>query len=103
MLKKMIYATDLGPQSFYIAEQAVALAKLCQAVLLVHHVVEPPPTEKADFSQRESAIVQKQNVAQKSLRNLCTHLQIDETHQMLTIGEGQSEILRVAKERQCDL
>lgn len=100
---KILYATDLGPQSLYIAEQALALSQLCKASLFVLHVIEPPLLGGADFSQREKAIAQKQQLAQKSLQDLCARLQVPLNHQLITVGEGQADILQVAKEQQCDL
>lgn len=100
---KILYATDLGPQSLYIAEQALALSQLCEASLLVLHVIEPPLTGVADFSQREKNIAQKQQLAQKSVQDLCRHLQVPTKQQHITVGEGQAEILEVAKAENCDL
>ncbi len=100
---KILYATDLGPQSLYIAEQALALSQLCEASMLVLHVIEPPLMGVADFSQREKAIAQKQQLAQKSVQDLCQHLQVPAKQQFIRVGEGQADILQVAKEEQCDL
>jgi universal stress protein A len=99
---KIIVATDLGPQSLYIAEQALALSRLCKASLLVLHVIEPP-LAMTDFARRETEIAQKQTQAQKSLQDLCLQLGVGNNHQFLAVGEGQVEILRVANEQQCDL
>ncbi len=103
MYSRMIFATDLGPQSLYIAEQALALSKLCQGELLLLHVVEPPLADTSDFSQREKMIQQKQSSAKQSLSDMCLELGLNESQQFLSLGEGQVEILRVAKEKQCDL
>lgn len=103
MYSKIIFATDLGPQSLYIAEQARALSILCKGKLFLLHVVEPPLTEVADFTQREKTIQQKQNSAKKSLSDLGLQLGLTTDDQFVALGEGQVEILRVAKEQHCDL
>lgn len=103
MYSRIIFATDLGPQSLYIAEQALSLSQLCKAQLSVLHVIEPPLAELSDFAGREAAIEKKKLLAQKSLEDLCRQLSVEKDRQLLTIGEGQVEILSVAKEQQCDL
>lgn len=103
MYSRIIFATDLGPQSLYIAEQALALSILCEGELLLLHVVEPPLTDMADFSQREKTIQQMQSAAQKNLRALGLQLGLSETQQFMSLGEGQVAILSVTKEQQCDL
>lgn len=103
MYSRMIFATDLGPQSLYIAEQALALSRLCQGELLLLHVVEPPLADISDFSQREKMIQQKQKSAKQSLDDLGLQLGLTKAQQFLSLGEGQAEILRVAFDKQCDL
>ncbi|MGE3319203.1 MAG: universal stress protein [Candidatus Berkiella sp.] len=103
MYSKILFATDLGPQSLYIAEQAATLAQLCQGTLLALHVVEPPLAGLSDFTAREKAIQQKKEVAEQSLHDLCLQVGVSEDHQFIMVGEGQSLILKVAKQEQCDL
>lgn len=103
MYSRIIFATDLGPQSLYIAEQALSLSLLCKAQLWVLHVIEPPLAELTDFAGREAAIEKKKFLAQKSLQDLCRQLSVEKDRQLLAMGEAQVEILSVAKEQQCDL
>lgn len=103
MYSKILFATDLGPQSLYIAEEAATLAQLCKATLLVLHVVEPPMVGLSDFTARDKAVQQKKAVAQQSLHDLCLQVGVSEDHQIIMVGEGQSVILKVAKQEQCDL
>lgn len=103
MYSKVLFATDLGPQSLYIALQAATLTQLCKGTLLALHVVEPPMTGLSDFTAREKAIQQKTEVAQKSLQDLCLQVGVRKDHQFITVGEGQVAILEIAKQEQCDL
>jgi nucleotide-binding universal stress UspA family protein len=100
---RIIFATDLGPQSYYIGLQATKLSKICQAQILALHVVEPPITYTANFSERDKFIKNVKTSAEKSLQALCVQLGLSADCQMIRIGTPQEEILNESIKDHCDL
>ncbi|MFI4937633.1 MAG: universal stress protein [Candidatus Berkiellales bacterium] len=103
LYQKILFATDLGPQSYYIGERAVRLSQITSAKVQVLHVIEFPITYTANFAERENIMKKAEDVATKSLIALCTQLGIDPSLKIITQGEPQTEILEIAKEQKFDL
>lgn len=103
IFSRILFATDLGPQSLYIGQQAVKLSSLCEAQLFALHVIEPPITYTSDFSGHDKSIEKSKTLATKSLTALCTQLEIPITQQLIQVGIPQSEILELCTKKRCDL
>ncbi len=100
---RILFATDLGPQSLYIGQHALKISKLCKAECVVLHVIEPPVTYTADFAEREKLVKKVQTAAQKSLGALGAQLGIVSSEQLIRVGLPQEEILAYSIKHQCDL
>lgn len=100
---KILFATDLGPQSLYIGEHAKKLSSICQAKLYIMHVIEPPLIYTAYFSEHEKEIERIKQNAKKSLNALSQELGIQPEDQILATGSPQEEILEIRDKKQCDL
>lgn len=100
---KILFATDLGPQSLYIGEQAKKLSQICQAKLYIMHVIEPPITYTAHFSEHENEVKKLKENAKKSLSALSKELELQPDDQILCLGRPQEEILAQHHKKQCDL
>lgn len=99
----ILVATDLGPQSYYIAQRALILSKQNQAKFSVLHVIEPPLTYATDFAKREKELTTAQTIAQKSLSALSQQLGINSSLQKIAVGTPQNVIVEYAKQHHCDL
>lgn len=100
---KILFATDLGPQSLYIGNQAKKLSSICHATLYIMHVIEPPLTYTAHFSEHEKEVKKLENNAKKSLNALSQELGIPLENQLLCMGTPQEEILAERNKKQSDL
>lgn len=103
LYKKILFATDLGPQSLYVGHRALQLAALHGAECIVLHVIEPPMTYTAEFSEREKLIEQTKAAAQKSLASFCVALNQPSLSQLVSLGTPNTEIIEIAYKQQCDL
>lgn len=101
--ENMLFATDLGPQSLYIGQQALALSQLCGAKLSVIHVIEPPVTYTTEFAKHDTQLEQAKLKAKDSLQALGNQLTILQQNQMLEVGIPQEEILAASIHHHCDL
>ncbi len=103
LYQRIIFATDLGPQSLYIANHAVKLSRLCQASLIALHVVEPPMTYTVQFHERDENLKAATDNAAVSLKALCEKLASPEIVQIIQVGAPQDQILALSIQHDCDL
>lgn len=99
----ILYATDLGPQSYYIGARALQIAKLNQATLSMIHVIEPPMTHISDFAQRTKELDAALAQAKLNLNALCQQLCVPQATQIVCQGTPQDKIIEVALQNKCDL
>ncbi|MBS0288112.1 MAG: universal stress protein [Proteobacteria bacterium] len=100
---RIIFATDLGPQSLYIGQHAAKISRLCQAQLIAMHVIEPPLTYTVEFNKRDAQLKDQLKRASLSLAALCEQLKIKDIEQVVKVGSPQNEILTQSLHLQCDL
>lgn len=103
LYSRIILGTDLGPQSLYIGQQAKQLALLCQAELIILHVVEASIAYTAHFAEQNTNLKKSQENAYKSLQAFCTKLSISEDQALLKTGTPQDTLLETVSEKHCDL
>lgn len=103
MYSRLLFSTDLGPQSLYIGQRAFRLSQICEAELHILHVIEPPVTYTTNFSEREKILKKAQDVAKASLSALSVQLGLKESQQIISVGSPQNEILDIAFKGQMDL
>ena len=120
-IKKILYTTDLSPNSGYVLRYAVNLARRHAAKLIVLHVIEElPPTAKAHLelylddeklkklSEEKTANAKERiyknliEVCKKELNNL---LEAEDIFDYFEVVEGYpaDEIIKKADEFSCDV
>jgi nucleotide-binding universal stress UspA family protein len=119
-IKNILYATDLSKNSAYAFQYAVDLAEHYKAVIHIVHVIEElPPSVKAmvegylTHEQMENLAHQKSNTMEKirdRLQLFCETFQEREPQCELRVasidiceGYPANEILKKAKEKDCDM
>jgi nucleotide-binding universal stress UspA family protein len=120
-IKKILYATDLSPNSIYAMRYAMNSAKNHDARIIMLHVIEPlPPTSQIlilaylDDERMENILSQNINFVkariEKRLKKFCKKELKEEPELMdriesIEISEGfpAEEILKKADELSCDI
>ena len=103
--REILVALDLGEQSEPIARRALALAQGWGARVRLMHVVPFMPVEPMNESlvpvvQLDTALVDK---AREQLLALAARLGVATDSCTVITGSVKGEILRAAREQQCDL
>jgi nucleotide-binding universal stress UspA family protein len=108
-LKKIVCPVDFSESSDRALEQAVALAKMNEAELLILTVVQPMPTvtgEGVIIPELRPAPFQMTDVAQEHLSKLRTSFCgdiLDRTSIHVAVGVPFVEIVRFSREAEADL
>lgn len=104
MYKTILYATDFDDVGIHAAHKAKQLAEENQAELYLVHVIEPIPAYAypgfSGFAEVEESI---RSQAESSMTKLCKELEIDNAHNLITLGSTKHEVLRIAQEKKVDL
>lgn len=103
MYEKVLYATDLLPETECVAERAKQLADFHKAELYMIHVVENLPAIYASpmVFDVESTIYQE---AKKGMKELAKNIGVDfEKNCKVELGSIKEEALNYAKSINCDL
>lgn len=103
MYKKIIVATDLSEISHKTLHRATEMAKLCQAQLVMVHVVEPLPAYAMGYFGSVNVEQELLEEAKKNLADLGKEFNIAAADQLVEMGSIKTSILNVAKEKQADL
>jgi nucleotide-binding universal stress UspA family protein len=101
MYHRILYATDLSPNSKSVARRAWELANNFDAQLYFVHVIEfMPPNLTAGMLEVEGPDMDN---AKKILSELGKEYMVPEDHQFVLLGLTKTEILKKAKELNIDL
>lgn len=101
MYHRILYATDLSPNSKAVARKAWELANDFDAQLYFVHVIEfMPPNLTAGMMEVESPDIDN---AKKVLSELGKEYMVSDDHQFVLLGLTKTEILKKAKELNIDL
>ncbi len=104
--RRILAVLDLGEDGSDVAQRALAIAKSCgDARLELLHVVEYVPVEPLSDSlmpavQIESELLER---ARKRMTVLAQNLVVTDLHWSVEAGNVKTEIVRIARERSCDL
>lgn len=105
MYNRIVLAVDLTDESILVANKALALCQSTGAELTIIHVIESlnyayggdVPIDVTDIQQ------QLKNTASERMAILAAQLDLANTDTCITQGGIESEIHRIAKEKQADL
>jgi universal stress protein A len=105
MYSKILLAVDLNVDSIAVARRAREVAALMRAQLTVLHVVEYVPVEPAaeNLIPPVPLLDELAAAARERLVTLCADIGVDTDQQRVEVGSVKGEIIRVAREMQCDL
>ncbi|HSH29911.1 MAG TPA: universal stress protein [Thiohalobacter sp.] len=99
--QSVIACVDLDRKAEMILRRAVNLARLCQAPLLVAHIVDEPGAEAgyAPFISPGRVHRETARSAGAWLRGLLQHVGAGQTEVSVSAGDLQTQIIRLAGER----
>ena len=102
---RILLAIDLNADSIAVARRARDLAARLGAELTVLHVVEYVPVEPAGENMLAPVAVfdELAAAARQRLVSLCADIGVDADHQRVEVGSVKGEVVRVARDMQCDL
>jgi universal stress protein A len=102
---KILLAVDLNVDSIAVARRARDLAALMSAELTVLHVVEYVPVEPVgeNLIPPVPLLDELAAAARQRLVTLCADIGVDTAHQRVEVGSVKGEVIRVARDMQCDL
>jgi universal stress protein A len=103
--RKIILAVDLTEESNDVAQRALALSQRSEAELHIVHVIEPLSLAYGGDVPMDLSSVQEQiqEQAKSHLAEFAAELNVPVERQHLIFGRPESEIHRVAEEKQADL
>lgn len=102
---KMLLAVDLSDESDQLIEKARTIASNNKMQLTVLHVIEPLSFAYGGDVPMDLTTVQEQldEHARKKLARFCEKLGYPVESQLVLTGHTESEIHRIAEEKNCDL
>ncbi len=102
---KILLAVDLNADSIAVGRRARDLAARMGAELTALHVVEYVPVEPVgeNMIQPVPLLDELAASARQRLRTLCADIGVDAGHQRVEVGSVKGEVVRVARDMQCDL
>ncbi len=103
--KHLLVAVDLTEESKKIADRASALARQCEAKLSIVYIIEPVNFAYGGDIPMDLTSVQNQleNHASNNLTEFAKLYKIPKKNQHIVVGLPQTEIHRLAKEKNIDL
>ena len=104
MYTKILYATDLSENHFYMGQQAAQIAKRFNATLYILHVIEPPASlqlaQGLGFAEFDQPI---KDVAQAVMSTLGEALNIPTDQLFVEVGSIKMHVLKKVEELSCNL
>ena len=104
MYTKILYATDLSENHFYMGQQAAQIAKRFNATLYILHVIEPPASlqlaQGLGFAEFDQPI---KDVAQAVMSTLGEALNIPTDQLFVEVGSIEMHVLKKVEELSCNL
>jgi universal stress protein A len=102
---RILLAVDLNADSIAVGRRARDLAARMGAELTVLHVVEYVPVEPAGENMVPPVAFfdELADSARQRLVKLCAEIGVDADHQRVEVGSVKGEVIRVARDMQCDL
>lgn len=103
--KKVLAAIDLTEEAPQVLQKAQAICQTNDAELLIVHVVEPVGYAYGGDIPMDLTELQDQldTAAKEQLTNYGKQYGIEDDNQIVTVGRPESEIHRLAEERNVDL
>jgi universal stress protein A len=100
--RRILLAVDLTDDSLVVGRRAVEIARLTGAPIDVLHVFEFVPVDEALMPavQIEQELLER---SRERLETLVEDLGVQDAERFVEAGSVKSEILRIARERGCDL
>ncbi|GAA3586056.1 MULTISPECIES: universal stress protein [Marinobacter] len=102
---KVLVAIDLTEEAPQVLDKAIEICKAHSAELMLVHVVEPVGYAYGGDIPMDLTELQDQldAAAREQLQKYGATYQIDDGNQIVTVGRPESEIHRLAEERNADL
>jgi universal stress protein A len=103
--RRILLAVDLTDDSLVVGRRAVEIARLTGAPIDVLHVFEFVPVEPVGEALMPAVQIEQELLerSRERLETLVEDLGVQDAERFVEAGSVKSEILRIARERGCDL